>query len=65
MSEASGGPRWRLTVWSESGGDTTTFDFDVEPNYAAGQKVASYFGEREGRTVRASAPRGGWTERRF
>jgi hypothetical protein len=54
MSEASSGPRWMLTVWSGSGSSYTIFEFDVEPVVNAGQKVASYHGEREGRAVRVN-----------
>ncbi len=54
MGEGSTGPRWRLTVWFERSGELTTFDFDVEPNYSAGPEVASYHGEREGRSVRVN-----------
>jgi hypothetical protein len=53
MSEASSGPRWRLTVWFDSASDYQTFDFDVEPDTSLGQKVVTFVGEREGRTVRA------------
>ena len=52
MSEASSGPRWRLTLWFEHPNDYITFDFDVEPEFTAEEIVASYYGEREGRTVR-------------
>ncbi len=52
MSESSSGPRWRLSVWFDRSGDAQTFDFDVEPDGSIGQAAASYFGEREGRTVR-------------
>jgi hypothetical protein len=55
MTEASSGPRWRLTVWFERSGDSTTFDFDVEPRMSTMlETVVSYHGEREGRTVRVN-----------
>jgi hypothetical protein len=51
MDEASRGPRWRLTVWFDRSGDSTTFDFDVKPEISRGTKVFAYHGERQGHAV--------------
>jgi hypothetical protein len=51
MSEASIGPRWRLTVWFERSSDFTTFDFDVKPNVRSAAKVVAFEGEQQGRAV--------------
>jgi hypothetical protein len=55
MSEASRGPRWRLSVWSQDSTIVTIFEFDAEPEEYpdALEGVASFYGEREGRTVRS------------
>lgn len=54
MSETGSARRWRLTVWFESPGEFTTFDFDGEPTEGSGAKVVTYSGEHEGHAVRVN-----------